>query len=396
MQAINIRSAIKPGGFVESYLRWVEDFEYPESYAVMALLAMASCAVDKRVLINPGFKPETWTNVYVVLCGPSGARKSEALMDALSLLGEALPDAPIYPMNFTMEALRGRMHADSADKGRTAGLIVAEELSTLLGGREYLLNNSLFLGKVWDARPYETFLTIAHQEQIIRNSYVVLGACSTPEAFADLDPRAMSAGFLRRLVGCMEYGMKKASARPPSKSAYFEGTLVPGFRQRFGAKIPATGVSMHLTPEAARLNEEWYATEIHALRTEFVGPRESHFVNSMQVHAFKFGALMQLLEDGDPRALSAESLETGIKLIRLLRPGIFDMYASLVPTPFAKLRAVAIRIAGASNGLTDAALDRTVWKEAGCTPEQAATARLSLIGDFTLTRGEDGKVRLKR
>lgn len=361
----------------------------------MSLLAMASCAVDKRILINPGAKPETWTNMYVLLYGPSGARKGEALMDALRLLAEGIPDAPMFPMNFTMEALRGRMAQDSEDAGRTAGLILAEELSNLLGGRDYLLSNSLFMSKVWDGRREETFLTIAHQEQIIRNPYVTMGACSTPAAFGDLDPKALSAGFLRRLLIVQEHGPKGESALPGVTTALFNTILVPRFADRFAPKrIDPKGVLMRLSPDAVRLNEEWYTGERRKLRQDHVAPRESNFVDTLQVHVFKVAALLHLLDGHDPEILSERSLEQGIAVMRLLLPGTFAAYGTLVSTHFAKI-CMAIRRIAAEGPLDVVILDAAVKAETGATPDQVAGAKFSLMQDRILIQRRDGKVEIR-
>ena len=387
------RRLLREGGFVDSWLDYTEPFEYPARYALFALLIMAACAVDGRVLINPGSKPETKTNLYTLLYGPSGARKSEALYDALDLLGEGVREAPVLPMNFTMEALRGRLAEDSMQAGRAAGLVLAEELSTLLGGREYLLNNSLFLSKVWDGRPKETFLTIAHQEQIIRNAYITLGGCSTPEAFADLDPKGLSAGFLRRVLFVVSYGPKHTNAQPDVRYGWMQGVLAPRFRAAVGPDAFPADTMMRLDKDAAALNNEWYTREIAALRAKHPGQRESHFVNTLQVHAFKISALLHLLEGQDPEWLSAESLGSGISLCRLLLPGVFEAYAGLVPTPLAKQRAAMMRIAGASSvALRDAELDQALWKEMGISPEQASDVRLSLLQAGMIKRRTDGKL----
>lgn len=391
----DFRAAVRPGGLIADWLYYTEPFEYPVRYALFALLVMASCAVDGRLLINPGSKPETWTNIYCLLYGPSGSRKSEALLDALYLLGEALPEAPVFPMEFTMEALRGRMAEDSDTIGRATGLILSEELSTLLGGREYLLNNSLFLGKVWEGRPRATFLTIAHQEQVIKHAYVTLGGCSTPEAFGDLDPRGLSAGFLRRIMFVVAYAPKHDNPQPLVNSTFFNTVLVPRFRDRMGPAAFPSGM-MRLNKEATEINREWYMTEVRKLRAKHVGPREAHFINTLQVHAFKLGALVHLLEGGNPEELSAEGLDSGIRLTRLLMPGTFEAYASLVPTPFAKLRAVVMRIAASSKEPpNDAKLDQAVWKEAGCSPDMAQLARTSLLTDGSLVRDHNGRIKVK-
>jgi hypothetical protein len=392
--SIDIRGALAGHQFVADWLRYTETFEYPESFAVFALLVMASCAVDRRVLINPGAKPEMFTNLYAILYGPSGARKGEALMDALRLLGEALPDAPVYPMNFTMEALRGRMHKESEDFGATSGLILSEELSTLLGGREYLLNNSLFLGKIWDCRPSETFLTIAHAEQVIKHPYPTMGACSTPEAFGDLDPKALAAGFLRRMIMVQEYAPKGDSALPQANTAFFQTVLVPRFKDRFSTTaIDRAGVLMRLSDDAMKLNEEWYHTELHEMRQTYIAPRENRFVNTVQVHAFKIAALLHLLDGGDPKELSAQALGWGFAAARALLPGTFEAYNALVPSFFARVCMVMRRIVGAG-AILEGALDAKVKAEIGSTPDQTTAARLSLYADGIMAKGKDGKVRI--
>ena len=386
MPQIDIRSALEGHEFIKEWLRYIEPFEYPDSFSIFGLLAMAACAVDKRILINSGAKPETWTNIYVLLYGPSGSRKSEALLDAFDLLASAFPEAPVFPMNFTMEALRNRMHKDSEEFGKTSGLILVEELSTLLGGRDYLLSNSLFLGKIWEGRKEETFLTVAHQDQIIKEGYVTLGACATPEAFGDLDPRGLSAGFLRRIMIISEKQAKRESDLPVLNTRLFNTILVPRFRDRFEpSKIDPKGVLMQLSPDAKKLNREWYQGDLREMRKRHVGPREGHFIGTLQVHAFKIAALLHLLDGGDPQELSEGSLKRGFDVVGAILPGTFEAYNALVPSFFARVCMVVRRIA-ASGPIKEGVLDAAVKAEIGATPEQAAAARMSLLTDGILTR----------
>jgi len=393
---IDIRTALEGHSFAKDWLEYTEVFEYPDAFAVFGLLAMASCAVDRRVLINAGAKPETYPNLYMLLYGPSGSRKSEALVDALGLLGDAIPGAPVFPMNFTMEALRGRMAKESDEDGRTSGLILSEELSTLLGGREYLLNNSLFLGKVWDCRPSETFLTIAHSEQIIRHPYTTLASCSTPEAFGDLDPKALAAGFLRRLIMVQEYGPKCDSPLPSMDSVTFTKKLVPMFRDAFSTKrLPPDKLTlMYLSDEARELNDHWYMNDLKKMRREYAGPKENRFVNTLQVHAFKLAALLHLLDCGNPAQLSAASLQYGFNVAQVLLPGTLEAYNALVPSVFARTCMVVRRLL-ASGPMTAEALDAKVKAESGATPEQALAARRSLYADGLIGLTGKGKVEVK-
>ena len=383
--SIDVRSAVPKGGFLAGWLDYVEPFEYPESYSLFAMLACAACAVDGRVLVNPGSKPETYTNIYALLYGPSGTRKSDALLDAVDLLADAVPEAPILPENFSSEALIHRLAQDSLSvdeehpnrRGRGTGMIVAEEISTLIGGKDYRLENSKDLSKLWDCRGVASFLTIARGEQIVKNAYVTLAACSAPEWTELMDPRALTGGFWRRLLLVCEYKKRKDAPHPISNTV-LRNRLADRFRDRVG---PAAfkGTLMHLGAEALELNEDWYAHRLKDLQKKASAQREQHFVNTLQAHSFKIAALVHLLEGGNPEELSGVSLATGLSLLEKLLPGTFTVYSSLVPTPFARLKSTAMRAAlSFERDFSMGELDKAVAEEAGVHPNQAAEARKAL------------------
>lgn len=393
MSQIQIRGAVKDCPFLTDWLNYCEAFEWADSYALFGLLAMVSTAIDGRILVNSESKPEVWTNLYLVLYGPPGARKSEALLEAQRLLTDACPDAPLFPMNFTCEALRGRMSADSDARGRTSGLIMAEELSTLLGSAEYLHHNSLFLSKIWEGRPVETFLTVAHGEQTIKNAYPTLAACSTPEAHDDMDPKAIATGFLRRTLYIVEYGAAREAAHPQPNTVQ-RNRLSALFRDRLGPQAFGNTL-MRLSKGALTLNEEWYRIALAPLRVAYPAGREGHFVNSMQAHAFKLGAVIQLLEGGPKDELQGSFLRVGFDLVSLLRPRIFEFYGTMVPTPFARMKARVLRIVASMEGVSDADLDTEAGKQIGVPREAAGAARLSLLTERALVRDSNGLLRVR-
>ena len=383
--SIDVRSAVPKGGFLASWLDYVEPFEYPESYSLFAMLACAACAIDGRVLVNPGSKPETYTNIYTLLYGPSGTRKSDALLDAVDLLADAVPEAPILPENFSSEALIHRLAQDSKDpdeenphrRSRGTGMIVAEEISTLIGGKDYRLENSKDLSKLWDSRAVATFLTIARGEQVVKNAYVTLAACSAPEWTELMDPRALTGGFWRRIMLVCEYKKRKDSSHPIPNTV-LRNRLADIFRGRVG---PAAfrGTLMRLNPGALELNDDWYSHRLKELVSKACSQREEHFVNTLQAHSYKIAALVHLLEGGDPEWLNEDSLAVGFNLLEKLLPGTFQVYSSLVPTPFARLKSTAMRAAQSfGRKFSMAELDRAVSEEAGVHPNQAAEARKAL------------------
>lgn len=409
---IDVRRAVKPGGFAEKWLEYTQDFEYPESFALFGILSIASAAVNGRILVNPGRKPETMPNTFVLLYGPSGTRKSEALMDAAFDMLNVVPEIEILPMNTTPEALRNRlvkmsMPTDAGGKGAARGIVISEEFSTLIGGADYQKHGAKFLSQIWETpRPFETFDTIAHGPQVIRDRYIAIGGCTTPEDFELLDLRALESGLMRRLLVVAEY-QKKCRSSLPKRNDKLLAELKRTFELRFNADAFPFDVLMMLDQEARALNEEWYGDGLLKWEMAAKGSKASKFVNSLQVHAFKLAAVIEIMEGGgslrkvkdsmgnehNVMSMSAESLMSGLELVNAVTPGTLQVYETLVPTAFARLKARAFRLLAVSGVMRDGQMDIRVGQEAGVPEEYAASARRALIREGRLKRRQkDGMI----
>lgn len=393
---IDLEGCYPKGGMIADYMRFAEPFEFPRSYALFSLLAAASCAVEGRILVNPGTQPSPFTNLYVLLYGPSGCRKGAAMEYARELLARALPDSPILPSSGTMQGIMDELAEKTAELGRAPGMIYAEEFSDFIGGADYLERNSIFLTKLYDCRGEVTERTRTHKKITVRNPYVVVLGASNPDWFEQINPRLLSGGFLRRLLLVVEYGPRQEAASPTVNTVLFNA-LVDRFRDRFSpASFP--GALMRLDGAAQELNRQWYHDVIGELRRRVASERESHFVNTMQEHALKLGAMIELLERnfGAPvDTMHVESLACGQKLVLRLLPGIFQAYRSLSGTPLAKLKAATIRIARNAVGMTPQRLDRAVRDDTGMDAQKVAQAREELLNDGVLVLETDGKVRVR-
>lgn len=405
----SIRAHIKRDGYIASWLDYTANFEYPECYAAFSLLVAASAAINGRITINAGYKPETMPNLYVVLYGPSGARKSEALLDAaIHLMAEAVPETPILPMNSTPEGLRHRLVADSRCEGvknelrcqndyhhgAARGLMLSEEFVSLVGGAEYQAGAARFLSKMWDTpRPFETFSTIAHGEEVIRNRYIVVGTCTTPKDFHMINFDALEGGLLRRLLIVQSFEPIKESPRPHINYPRLR-ELQKVFGDRLGHGAFADQ-AMSLSPAAAEVNERWYTTTLRRYRERARGEKAGKFVNSVQVHAFKIAAILELLEGGRPSVMQPESLRAAFGIVSDLLPGTFQAYEGMVPTALARLKTVVFEsVAAARDGVSDLDIDVQVGAEMGVEGEAVSRARKALLAERKLLRGADGLLRL--
>ena len=392
---ISVRESLTKGGFLDRWLDYCSEYEFPDSYALFSLLACASAAVNGRIVVNPDTEPSPMPNLYVVLYGPSGSRKGSAMRHALWLLSEAVPETPMLPDDFTMEALNSELARMSEEAGKCSGFVVQEEFADLIGGPDYALRNTKLLTKLWDARPVQTRLTHAHGKELVRNPYVVILGSSSPDWLEQTDPRTMAGGFLRRILLIVEYGPKRRNAEPARNQALFS-TLVQEMARRLGP-TRFKGCTMSLTSGARASMAQWYHTKVeHAWKSS--DEKVGHFASCMQAHALKVAALVNVLEGRGATAMTKESLDTSTSLIESLLPGLSQVYASLVPTPYARLRAVILRTVqqSESGGMSDAELDKAVVLAAGVRPKDAFEARTAMLQQGVLMRLKGGRIVVRR
>jgi hypothetical protein len=151
---------------------------------------------------------------------------------------------------------------------------------------------------------------------------------------------------------------------------------------------------MALSEGAARLNEEWYVNDLRRLRKEVAGAKAARFVNSLQVHAFKLGAVLHMLEGGNVEEMSEESLRAGFCLVEWLLPGILEVYQSLAPTPLGKLKARIVRAVAAAGaeGIDEEGIDMGIGAESGIDHDTVARARRQLMAENRIHRTKAGRM----
>lgn len=380
---VDIRSAVPGGGFLAQWLKYCEPFEFAPSYALFSLLAIAGVAVDRRIRVNPGTEPSPFTNMYVLLYGPSGARKGTALQFSLKLLGRALPDFTVLPRSFTFEQLLGRMSDQSAADGKCGGLIISDEFQRLVGGKDYQAENLGFLTELWDCRPTYTRDTRSHDYEELVNPFVGVCAALTPEGIWKIDPSILDSGGLRRILLVPEYRPSKLAPRPYSDEIALEG-LVQIFRERLEPQAFGDDTRMVLSDEAAEAMDAWYVGPL-AQRLARASEREAYFVSCAQAHTLKVAAVINLLEGGRPDRLPLAMFECGRALVEALMPPMFQVYASLVPTEFARHRAATLRtLAGAGGAMPGQRLTQALVNSLGAKPREILEVVQSLVNEGVL------------
>ena len=397
MPAIDVRGAIPEGGFLHSWLQYARPFQSPDSFFVFALLACASAAVNRRVLVNPGEEPEVFTNTFCVLVGPSGVRKGTAIKEATRLLSDAVPETPIIPTGFTMAGLMDELEeqADEYEEEgskKCGGLAVAHEFARLIGGVDYQLANLGFLTELWDCPNRATYRTRQHGHQAFPRPYVVLLGSSAEEGYNKIDQSVLDSGGLRRILHVVEAAPKHWETRTTKNSVLFNA-LAQVFKDRLGPAAFGPTL-MRLSDAAHALREEW-EKKVLGPRREQASERERYFLSCADAHAIKLGALVTLLETDHPDRMEVGSLRIGQDLVMSIIENQFGFYRGLVPTPYARLKASMLRLLAQSgaSGMGSEEFDRAVGDVTGARPEEVLAAKSALQREGRIEMGA-GKVRV--
>ena len=189
----------------------------------------------------------------------------------------------------------------------------------------------------------------------------------------------------------MEYAPKRDDATSPHKDALLLKRITEMMKARLGRRAFGA-VDMILTPAAQMVMDEWYRGRVRELRKS-ADVRLGYFASCLQAHALKIAAVLHVLEGGLPHLLDGDSMREGQALVESLIPGTAQLYASLVPTPYAKMRAGIMRVVGGCgvDGTLAQDLDRMVIAAQGVRPRDVAEARVAMVREGLLKLLPNGR-----
>lgn len=161
-------------GFLEEYQKWATDCcdAPPIFHGFCGLGALASVMARRiRFPFGAGY---VYPNVWILLVGSSGSRKSQSMKLMRGLLQNA--KSPIFPNEFSQEKLM------SLIAERKHGTFCISEFSQFMGNIRKGYNEGTlgFLTDIYDV-PEEYTRTTQKSEHTLIRPTVVLFACSTPD-----------------------------------------------------------------------------------------------------------------------------------------------------------------------------------------------------------------------
>lgn len=195
--------------FFEFYDDYVKDTEPPPNFHAWSTIGAISALLGKKCFIPQGHFT-VFPNLYIVLVGDPGTRKSTAMNIAKKLV-RLIPEVPIAPESSTREALIDDMadnkvvatlHNKDISYWQSSAFVT--EMQEFLGGKH--INQSMvgFLTAIWD-EPVFKERTRKGGEVIIHNPYFSMLGCCTPEWMnTKLKQDVITDGFSRRTIFALE------------------------------------------------------------------------------------------------------------------------------------------------------------------------------------------------
>lgn len=211
----------KEFNWIKNYMNYVENTEPPELYKKWSAVSTVAAMLQRKTSVLLG-DMEVFPNMYVVLVGPSGARKGTAMKPAGKILS-TLSNVNIASQSITREALIQQMVNNSGDAISVDGTplfhnsttIFSEELTVFLGygNLEMLSNLTDWFDCGFGPEGEWTYETIGRGAQTIKGVWVNLLGATTPDLIRrSLPVDAIGGGFTSRVI--FVYEEKKGKSVP--------------------------------------------------------------------------------------------------------------------------------------------------------------------------------------
>lgn len=317
--------------FLDSYKILSDGNESPAVYHEWAALSAMSSILSRRVWFDQNvFK--VYPNMYVLLVGKAGIKKTTAMNIAKGLIRAVTPPIPIAPASITKEAMTQFM-AEDKSPCRKACKIVDEvyeythlslfcnEFVTLLEAGGNAPGMVLFLTEIWDSPKFEV-MTKNRGSDYITNPFLSLLGCLTTETVGNLlATKIVSSGFSRRciFVYSEDYGtpIPRPQVTDEQKDAW-------DYCLARAKELQCVGGEFKMDRSAMDWWDTFYVKE-HELKAREEDPAKERYLNGKMEYVIKL-AMMICLSEKNSLLLTDEHLMKAAKKLEVIEPNMFRLF----------------------------------------------------------------------
>lgn len=321
--------------FLQDYMIFSSGNESPEVYHKWCALSTLSHLASRRIWVDQGIFT-VYPNMYVMLVGNAGIKKSTAMSLSRSLVRE-IKTVPIAPPSITKEALTQFMaekdspcqkHFKHLKDGKPALIpythlsIFANELITLLNSGGNAMGMVEFLTDIWDQPVFEVKTKGAGTDHIIGPYITVLG-CLTTESISNLmNTKIISSGFSRRCMFVYSNDIGTPVPRPTVSQAQLDAWNRCVKR---ALEIQKLSGPFTWSPAAVDFWDDWYRSN-HERKANEDSPVRKGFFQTKPDYVLKLASLITI-SDTDHLELTDISLQLATAFINEIEPNMDIVFA---------------------------------------------------------------------
>lgn len=332
--------------FLSDFTDFCNDTEASPTYAIYSGLVTLSALISRRVWLPMGHF-SIYPNLYVVLVGPQGLRKSTAMdvgkglirqvnkrrsggttsVDAV--LGSIKFDIPLSAECCTAEKIIQDMQSTKREidscppewetqKIYSPMNVMVTELSELLkvGGQGMIS----FLTAIFDRDVYD-YRTKNRGQEYLEGPFLNLIACTTPEWINGyLREDVISGGFARRALFVFENEEGRRIPRP---------SLTPNMRRAYTSmldyadRVKSIKGPLKFTDSAARYHDDWYLNYKIP-----VDPLIAGYYRSKQIQLLKIAILLSISESSD-LLITEHHITFAMDILGLMEKNLSKVFAGI-------------------------------------------------------------------
>lgn len=332
--------------FVQAYKIWASGNEAPDIYHQWSGLSVISSLVSRRVWVPQG-QDYVMGNLYILLVGPAGNKKSTAMKAARGIVREFREkSSPVPPKNQTWQSIvqdLGDEHepykkhfVHQGDKFvYSHASMFCNEFATLL--KTDPLGWVTFLTDIYDEDSYEYKIKNAPRDgkklDFIQNPYITFLGCMTPELTANsIQEGIITTGFSRR---CIFVYANRSSKCVPRRTTTTDQLNARDWLIQWGTKLSMVQGPFVWEDNAVEYFDHWY-TKNRSIMASLTDGFLASWLDSKNQIVIKVAMMLSLADSLDLR-LRKQDIEAALLLIDETELHFHKIFAAAGRNPIAMI-----------------------------------------------------------
>lgn len=307
--------------WLQAYQEYTEGTEPPPIFHLWVALGAIAGAAQRKLYMNADYF-HIHSNMYVILVGPPGTRKSTALRIGKGIL-KRVPDYGLevyFSTQASSVAALVKQLSSIKTKEHQSMTAFSSELGSLLGTKSVEMTD--FLVDIYDCEPDWDKQTISRSLEKIERPWFNLIGATTPQWMGDnLSRTAMEGGFVARTIFVYEDKIARRVAFPKltEEQKAIQKHLVHDLAQIAGLKG-----EFDFTPEGREYYRSWYEDTDRA--KAIADYRLSGYYERKHIQVLKVAMLLSLAK-GDTKLLTPDDIGQAIDLLEDIEPGMMRAFS---------------------------------------------------------------------